>query len=373
MIDLPLSPKERIRIEQEIVVVNSAPETTGIGIDHLFICNARVFQTPERIKQQLTSQGEEESLKRINELESQGKAEDALEEARIKEEEKTKHLAKYLEKFPVLKYVRVNPPGTMSPVSPSQSIVEKQGGYSVIIDPHFLEQMKLILEKCQDVTLVVPFYNYQRGRERASDIPMEGQQTLRYIAICESLIGTLGEQIQLEIGNEINVTKNTGVMFEDLQFPFTCDPHKYANFYSEVAMAIKTKYPKVRLSIAGTVCFDRKYITTVLNDIKKFERQKRTSQLIDTVSIHPYRGNPDLGAVEIEDGRFKPTKNTYEEQLTELSSLCHQYSPDLQTTIGEINFNSDDPQAIPKLEKANKLTRDHGMISIIYPGIHVHS
>jgi len=360
------------RINQEVALVNANPEWVGMGIDQLFIVDVSVFRGPAFIKERMVVGGETEKLGRVTELEVQGKVDEALEIARKREEGKMSQLSAYLEKFTSLRHTRINPEGALSPIAPSMAIESNGSDFSVSIDPHFVEQMKLITGKCPDTTLVVPFYDHRRGREEASNVPLAGEQTQRYIAICDELITRFGNIIQLEIGNETNVTRSTNVeTFGDLQFATTSDPHEYARFYGEVARALKDKHPSIKLSLAGLACWDEQYLATVLEDIKLFEQRGGTSKLVDTVSFHPYRENPEEGTTEIANGRFTGTRRTYQEQLIEFIQLARNYAEAINVTVGEINFKFDDPKAISKLQKANEITQSSGVVSIIYPGIHV--
>lgn len=360
------------RIEEEIAMVNVNPEWVGMGIDHLFIVDASAFRESSFIKERMVAVGETEKLKRVVELEAQGRVEETLEIARKREDGKISQLTAYLSKFISLKHARINPAGTLSPVAPSMAIEDNGKNFSVSIDPHFIEQMKLITGKCHDTTLVVPFYDHRKERERASDVPLGGEQTQQYIAICDELVAQFGDTLQLEIGNETNVTRSTNVeKFGDLQFATTCNPCEYARFYYEVARALKDKYPLVRLSLVGLACWDRKYLATVLEDIKLHEQREGRVRLVDTASFHPYRENPEEGTAEITNGHFTGEKRDYQEQLTEFIQLARNYAEGINVTVGEINFKFDDPEAISKLQKANEITQANGVVSIIYPGIHI--
>lgn len=358
------------RMNAEVAIVNADPDFVGINIDHLFIADTSVYGKLTLIQDRLVSMGDAIKLARINEIEAGGNIQDAVETAQAKEDLKTQLLKEYLDKIPNLKHARINPGGTISPVSPSLAIVEEGDIFQVDINHHFVEQMGLVLDKCKDTVLVVPFYDH-RLNQNSSDVPQPGEQTNRYTAICESLIDTFGEELQLEIGNETNVTRNTnGKLFGDLQFATRCDPEEYALFYCDVARQIKERYPSVELSLAGIACWDKQYLTTVLGYIKKYEDDNGLDKLVDTVSIHPYRDLPEEGSAEIANGAFTGQKMGYSEQLTEFKGVVFSYSSETRAMIGEINFN--DSEAIRKLVKANQLTKSAGLVSLIYPGANVH-
>ena len=84
--------------------------------------------------------------------------------------------------------------------------------------------------------------------------------TSRYIGTCEQLLKEIGDDIVIEIGNETNVSNKTSENFEVDSFGDHVDPIEYANFFIKTAQALKNEHPNLKLSLAGTACFDDSYI-----------------------------------------------------------------------------------------------------------------
>ena len=237
----------------------------------------------------------------------------------------------------------------------------------------FIQQIKLIQKQCPnlDLTLVVPFYNHRRSKEKASDIPETKEQIEQYIAICKKIIEALGENIQLEIGNETNVSRKTAAMFRNkLQYASHVDSIKYAKFFFEVAKEVKKENPQVRLSIAGIACYDPTYLREVLTEIQKLRKEKGIEiPLVDTISFHPYRKTPEEGSIEVKHGEFKITDLDYKSQLEKMQKIASEFGVHLN--VGEINFPLTDPEQKIKLKKALSLTAEKKIVSLIYPAVNV--
>lgn len=350
------------RQEQDFVINN--PEYVGINFDHRTLIDSRSFMSEEDL---LEYYGEKHKTPISNFTEEQ--QEQIL---KIREDENNKKNAfeEYISGFKgKLIHARIHPLPENSPLSVSQAIKEKSdSSFEVQIFPDFIEQMKKIKEHTKDLTIVVPFYNHRLDKEKASDVPETDSQINQYIAICESIIENIGEDIQLEIGNETNVSNITGEEFKNnAQFSSHVDAKEYSDFLFVVASELKKKHKNLRISMAGVACFDPTYIKDTLLEVekKKSENNIETS-LVDTISFHPYRKNPEDGSAEIKNGGFVNSDLNYEKQLEIMKEIALEFTKKL--TVGEINFPFTDPEAGEKLEQAISLTAEEGIETCIYPG-----
>jgi hypothetical protein len=219
---------------------------------------------------------------------------------------------------------------------------------------------------------VVQFYDHRRGKEKSSDVPETQEQVEQYIAICEKIIESIGDSVQLEIGNETNISRSTGAMFADkLQHASHVNSAEYGKFFFEVAKKIKEKSPTVRLSIAGVACFDPTYLREVLTEVGRLQTESgNDTTLVDTISFHPYRENPESGSVEVKNSNFTVGELDYERQMEEMQKIASEFG--VKLNVGEINFPFSDPEQKAKLEQAVSLTAKRGIESLIYPGVNVH-
>ncbi|MFH1749848.1 MAG: hypothetical protein ABH837_03090 [bacterium] len=346
--------------------VKKNPDYVGINFDQDLIVDARSSWTKQQWQDYLKLR--DNKIPSIGQVEAQK----ILIDKKQIEEEKLKKFQDYLKSFfGKLQYVRINPAGEASPISPSQAINIQSGNkWLVAIEPRFLEQLNILVKNGTDMIIVVPFYNHRQNHKTASDVPKTVLEKNQYLAICETLIQKIGGSIQLEVGNETNVTRSTGEMFKDkLQFGSQADAKKYAQFYYEIASQLKEKYPLVRLSLAGVACFDPKYLQTALTEIQYLVQHYNVDiKLVDSISFHPYREEPEKGSVEVRNGNFCTNKLDYKAQMDKMLEIGSDFSVDVN--IGEINFSLKDPDRFSKLEKALQLTANK-MRSYIYPGVNV--
>ena len=350
---------ESREFEADLVLEN--PEFVGINFDQSLIVDSRMFWDIEKCKMYLEERGDdlEDSLF-------------LLTEEQIRERIRTERLKllqfnEYFEKLKgKVKYIRINPAGEMSPVSPSQAIeVISENEFRVNINKDFLEQLRTISKNCNDITLVVPFYNHRRGKEKRGDIPETNEEIDQYIVICEKIIEEAGDKIILEIGNETNVSKKTGAMFRDkLQHLSKVDIEQYVDFYIKVAKRLKERFPKLRLAVSGIACYDMGYLRKALQKIKQIEPNK---ELFDRISFHPYRSEPEKGSATVKDGDFVFNELNYSEQLEKMKEVASEYEVDMR--VGEINFPINDINHQLKLRKAIELTKEGNIKSLIYPGV----
>lgn len=363
--------KECRQHERDLVVEN--PEFVGINFDHDYILDARNFWLQERYLQYLQERDGQISDEVRSAIES-GQAKEILSEKREKEISKESSFNEYLSSFEgKLQHARVHPAGELSPIAPSQALeIKPDGTFDVVLAPEFVEQIKTLREQVRDLTLVVQFYDHRRGKEKSSDVPETQEQVEQYIAICEKIIENIGDGVQLEIGNETNISRSTGAMFADkLQHASHVNSTEYGKFFFEVAKKIKEKTPTAKLSIAGVACFDPTYLREVLTEVRRLQTEVGIDiALVDTISFHPYREKPEGGSVEVKNGNFTISEMDYEGQMEEMQKIASEFG--VKLNVGEINFPFSDPEQKTKLEQAVSLTAKKGIESLIYPGVNVH-
>lgn len=358
-------------LEERYLVIKN-PNWVGINFDQEFIVDDRNFWSLKQRLNYLKQRDGVISPDILSKIES-GEVQRVISQRQESEKQKMRRFREYVEDFQGnLKHIRINPAGETSSVSPSQAIeVKKDRSFEVKISPEFIEQIKVLTEQSEDVTLVVPFYNHRRDKERVSDVPETEEQIQQYIALCQDIIEKTGGLAQLEIGNETNISRSTGAEFRDkLQHASHVNSAEYANFYYKVARNIKEKFPEVKLSVAGVACFDPTYLREVLTEIKRLRTEEKVdTKLVNSISFHPYRNNPRDGSIEIKNGNFTINKSNYQEQLNIMKKLSAEFGTELN--VGEINFPFSDPEWEEKLKGAIFLTKDQNVVSLIYPGIHV--
>jgi len=326
------------RFERDLVLSN--PEQVGIDFDHDFIVDARNLWSVKRWLQYYQER-DGQIIKKIQTAVDSGEASQVVEKNMKNERRKGKAFAEYLGGFDgKLRHVRVHPAGELSPISPSQVVsIRPDGSYEVGIASGFVDQVKMLQEQATDLTLVVQFYDHRRGKEKASNVPETSKQVDQYVAVCDKILESVGVGVQLEIGNETNISRNTGTMFADkLQHASHVNPLEYSRFFFEVAKL------QAESGVPG--------------------------HLIDTISFHPYREDPKGGSVEVRDGKFTANSMNYESQLDEMQKIASEFG--VKLTVGEINFRYEDPEQKTKLKQVVSITSQKGVESLIYPGVHVH-
>lgn len=356
--------------ERDLVVEN--PEFVGINFDHDYIVDARNFWSQERYLQYIQERDGQISDEVRSAVES-GQAQKFLSEEREKEVIKESSFKGYLSSFEgKLQHARVHPAGELSPITPSQALeIRPDGTFDVVIAPEFVNQIKTLQEQASDLTLVVQFYDHRRGKEKSSDVPETQEQVDQYIAICEKIIESIGDGVQLEIGNETNISRSTGAMFADkLQHASHVNSAEYGKFFFEVAKKIKEKTPASKLSIAGVACFDPTYLREVLTEVRRLQTETGIDgALVDTISFHPYREKPESGSIEVKNGNFTVSELDYERQMEEMQKIASEFG--VKLNVGEINFQFSDPEQKEKLDKAVSLTAEKEIVTLIYPGVNV--
>ncbi len=357
--------------ERDLVFNNH--KFVGINFDHDYIVDARNFWPQERYIQYLQER-DGQITDEVSFIIKSGQAQNILSDRREKEASKLLAFNEYLSSFDgKLQHARIHPAGELSPIAPSQALeIKPDGAFDIVIASEFITQIKILQEQVSDLTLVVQFYDHRRGKEKSSDVPETQEQIGHYTAICEKIIEIFGDSIQIEIGNETNVSRETDAMFASkLQFASHVSSAEYGRFFFKVANKIKDKTPAVRLSIAGVACFDPTYLREVLTEVRRLQKATgEDTRLVDTISFHPYREKPEAGSVEVKNGIFTHSELDYERQMEEMQKIALEFG--VKLTVGEINFPFSDTEQKNKLDLAVSLTAKKGIESLIYPGVNVH-
>jgi hypothetical protein len=363
--------RESREYEQSLVIEN--PEFVGMNFDQDCFVDARNFWSQEKYLQYIQER-DGNIPEEVRSLVGTDKAEKIILGNKEKETRKMTEFDEYLSGFDgKLQHVRIHPAGECSPLTPSQAVeIKNDGTFDVAISPEFIDQIKKVEKQTDDITLVVQFYDHRRGKERSSDVPETPEQTEQYVALCQKIIENTGEGVQLEIGNETNISRNTAIMFADkLQHASHVNSSEYGKFFFDVAERIKEKNPTTKLSVAGVACFDPTYLREVLGEIKQLQEENKIEiPLVDTISFHPYRDKPEGGAIEVKNGKFTISQLDYNGQLEEMQKIALEFG--VKLNVGEINFLYSDPEQERKLEQAISLTAEKKVESFIYPAVNVH-
>ena len=366
-------PREnRMREERDIVVRD--PENVGMVIDHEFIVDPWRLDVHRRIELAKNIWGTTDE--EIQERSRDPNVISYIETTQQAEKAKVEALRSYLQGFEgKLDHVRIHPPGSVSPLSLGAAVRYVDGERTISLPPEYVEQIRMIQEHAEDVTLVVQFFDHRNGAENASPIPA-GQAQEDYIALCRHVLETFGDGVSLEFGVEPNISHDTDPAFErSLQYlpnAGEVDPRKYGDFYAEVAAALKEGSPDVRCIPAGTAFFDREFTEGMLQRIMHYEdiHDIPRGTLVNGLSFHPYRdGEPEEACVEVSDGKIVgQIHGSYEDQLRAFMNIRDTYDPATSIRLGEFNFKNDDTDWKRKLETSIDMTKKEGIITYIYPG-----
>jgi hypothetical protein len=289
---------------------------------------------------------------------------DQRETARINEDAKVNNFKSYVGVLSgKLNHARVHSYGPLSPLASKWANLNGEAR----ISSKYLEQLNYLRDRCPDVTVVVPFYDETNPGSNPANVPLGEVATSRYIGTCKRLAEEVGEDIIIEVGNETNVCNKTSENFEIDSFGDHVDPIEYANFFIKTAQILKNEHPSLRLSIAGTACFDINYAKTVLAEIEKSERASG-QKLVDVISYHPYGSNAE-SAYSIENGKFIKNDINFQEQYDAMQKIATEHAVNL--TIGEINYPKSARQS-EELSKFLEKASEIGVESCIWPSISMH-
>ncbi len=360
----------------ELEIVNEFSDVVGYNIDSKLIINPQRYALATEINEVL-KRGNAEEIKGLEE--SFGQPEERIREAIDEELSKDGYLDKILEELSKTKEpkLRVHPFGPSSPFSIDKAVFRDENGSIVAhIDDGAMDQIQKIRGKIGEndlVTVMNPFHRDAEGKG-TSNIP---DSSAEYIALCEAFVeqsgygGQGGKGLVLELGNECNICKKHGKQFENEAFAESVEPDKYAKLYFETAKDLKSKYPDLKISLAGTAFYDKKWIETVVSEVQGRKKDEGVNQkLIDIISIHPYRNTAKGTTSEVlGDELGQSTEANFDAQLDALRALAAPL--EAEVTVGEISFyNEKFGESVNEGEQVNNAEhgREKGYISYIWPG-----
>lgn len=281
------------RRELEIISENS--DCLGYNIDSKLIIWPERRTQATKVKEFLDSGGDITVLS-----EQLGQSAERIREAIDEELLKDRLLDDTLSRLPEGVSLRINPHAPQSAFSTanSEKIVNGNGEISYRINENVMSQVRKIREKTAGSELLVvmsQLHNSEDGK-LTSNIP---EDPTDYIALCQGFVEQSGYSEQagkglvLELGNECNMShESDGPLFKSEAFAEKVVPEAYAKFYFETAKALKSAFPDIKLSLAGTAFYDYDFTEQVIDQIqaaKDKDESLKDTKFIDVVSFHPYR------------------------------------------------------------------------------------
>ena len=296
------------------------------------------------------------------------------------EAQKAESFLKNIEALPDGASFRVHPFPPNSPFAMENCRVNAENRTSYVFDPIAMEQIEALHKKANagdkpgELSVVLNSYTAERG----GNIPETPEEFQAYAEMCTSFLSQLGLEasggagICIELGNETNVDRHTqnlngSLMFDKVDFADHADAAKYAHMYTQVASAVKERFPNVEIAVAGTAMFDEEYLSAVINGV--LAESGGNKGLIDKISFHPYRTNLEEGATTFVDGKRVESGLSYEEELSRMAELAAL--TDARFDIGELSFCSEEQHGVSvdmaELHKNSEHAREHGLKTYIWP------
>lgn len=380
---------EQIR-QRELEIVSDHPDVMGYNIESGTIINPTTRAQALWAKNILDSGGQISDVTQMvcEQLRQEGASEDKIsnitderiQKAMEDELAKEELLDDTLAQLPDGAKFRINPHAPLSPFSlPQATWQNPDGQIDVRIDDAAMEQIRKIKNKAHDsdLTVVMSQIHYDANGELTSDIPEDASE---YIELCRSFIeqSGYGEQaghgLVLELGNECNMCHAHGGIFASDAFPTHADPEAYGNFYFDTAVALKTAYPELKLSLSGTAFYDPDFVERSINRIRdRLTEANLNMRLIDVISFHPYRRTIGEATTVVQGENFGSNYGqTYEEQLIHMKSLAEPLGAEV--TVGELSFYRDNfGDSVNELEihknaSQNENSKESAPITYIWPG-----
>lgn len=356
---------------RELGEVIKAPDVVGINLDSSSIVNPRNLREMNYVEKMLDEgRNIEEISDYYSEKYQMDITPDRLQSAMNEEKEKIRIFEKEVESLPEGTKFRVHSSGPQSPFTVAESVkIAENGEKQVIFNRTAMGQIELLKRKAgdSDLTMVMNFWS----EETSGNIPNTPNEMEDYLLMCREFVRQAGfdsgKGLTLELGNETNVNRNTmdkgNKIFDKPEFSDDSSPEEYADFYYQVASELKSEFPKLKLSLAGTAFYDKEYIEKVVNSV-----QARKEGLIDVVSFHPYRGTADEGTAEIVDNKKQNSNLSFDEQFAEMKRIADAIGA--KVTIGEVSFTKEWGESINTSEQAKNTQkcRELGAACYIWPG-----
>ena len=375
---------------RELEIISDHPAVMGYNIESGIIINPTTRAQALWAKNILNSGGQISDVTQIvcEQLRQNGASEDKIssitderiQKAMEDELAKEKLLEDTLAQLPEGTKFRINPHAPLSPFSLPQATWQNPDGQVTIhIDDAAMKQIKKIKDKVHDsdLTVVMSQIHYDANGELTSDIPKDASE---YIELCKSFVEQSGYDEQagrglvLELGNECNMCHAHGGVFASEAFPTHADPEAYADFYFDTAVALKTTYPELKLSLSGTAFYDPDFVERAINRIQaRLTETNLNMRLIDVISFHPYRQTFREETTVVQGEGFGSNNNqTFEEQLAHMKAIAQSLGAEV--TVGEVSFYRDNfGDSVNELEmyknaSQNEDNKGNAPVTYIWPG-----
>lgn len=268
---------------------------------------------------------------------------------------------------------RVHANGSQSPfVVPECVKTDENGNEQVAFDEVAMKQIEILKEKAGDAGLTVVMNLWTN--EKGGNVPNTPEDIKKYYLMCRAFVEQAGfadgKGLTLELGNETNVNRNTSDNgfrpFDREEFGDSSSPEEYAEFYYQVASRLKSEFPELSLSLAGTAFYDKDYVEKVVNAVQAHEEG-----LIDVISFHPYRSTVEGGTAEIVDNKKLESNLSFDEQFAEMKKIADAIGAEV--TVGEVSFTKEWGKSINTTEQAKNTqkSRELGVTSYLWPGCQI--
>lgn len=359
---------------RELGEVIKSPDVIGLDLDSSSIVNPENLRAMKIVEESLANG------KTIKEISKQFSLQygrtithEQILSAIDSEKEKLEIFDKEIDSLPEGTKFRIHSNGSQSPFVVSECIkMNERGEKQVVFDETAIEQIEKLKEKTNGsgLTVVMNLWTQENG----GNVPKTPEEIENYFLMCRDFVKQAGfgdgKGLTLELGNETNVNRNTNnrelKLFDEDEFGDSSSPEEYADFYYRIASRLKGEFSELKLSLAGTAFYDKKYVEKVVNSV-----QTRKKGLIDVISFHPYRANVEEGTAEIVDNRVQYSNLSFDEQFTEMKKIADTIGAEV--TVGEVSFTKEWGKSINTLEQAKNTqkTRELGTTSYIWPGCQI--
>lgn len=357
---------------RELGEVVRDPEHIGLNFDSAHIVSPNVRRRALAAKNYLASGGTLKDLAARYSTPDHPITSEKVQLAIQAELSKPARLARELSELPTGAKFRIHPDGPQSPFNVTKCIHADTNSHAVAnFDPDAMQQIAILKEKAagSDLTVVMSLWR----ADYDSDLPNTPAEIADYTLLCQEFVRqsgfakTAGEGLVLELGNETNVNRTTrdgdARPFDRESFANSSSPDDYAKFYTEVASALKSEFPRLKLAVAGTAFYDPTYLSRVVSQVAA-----QNPHLIDVLSFHPYRDTSTHGTAEIKDNQKIPCSLNFEEQLERLRTIAK--TVDATVNVGEVSFTQEWGRSIDTFEQARNtaLAQKLDVVNYLWPG-----
>ncbi|MBR2766671.1 hypothetical protein IKD67_01115 [Candidatus Saccharibacteria bacterium] len=359
---------------RELGEVIKSPDVVGLNLDSSSIVNPRNLRGMAFVEESLADgKTMEEISEQISSRYGKTITPEQIQSAINSEKEKIAIFDKEIDSLPDGTRFRVHSSGSQSPFVVSECIrADETGKKQVVFNEIAMKQIERLKEKAGDSGLTVVMNMF--AKESGANTPKTPEEIESYLLMCREFIKQTsfenGKGLTLELGNETNVNRNTSDNgyrpFDKEEFGDSSSPEEYADFYYQVANRLKSEFPELKLSLAGTAFYDKTYVEKVVSSV-----QDREKGLIDVISFHPYRGDVEEGTAEIVDNKRQKSNLSFDEQFAEMKKIADVIGA--KVTVGEVSFTKEWGKSINTIEQAKNTRKSYelGTISYIWPGCQI--